>query len=475
MRPNITEDITTNAVQTPSAQASSKGDKPGPKARPGALWVRIAALGVLLLLGLALRLYHVTAPPYDFLSWRDTVTLMVARNFYEGEGNLFEPQVDFRVPEGAIDKGLVGGTELMVVPYLTSWMYCAFGTAHWVGRIVPIVFSLLGVLLFFLLVERFYGFPLAGTAALLLTVSPYYLYCGRCQMPESFAYAMSFGALLFYARWLDRPQWGRFVLAWLFALLMLLGKPHMGIMVVPMAYLTLARFGRRAFTDWRLYLFGLLVAAPFLLHLWWTHDVLAGQSEIALAGSWHFAHKRWLTDPAYYGKIAASIFLASITPVVFILAAAGLFVNGECKRTRLGAAWLVGALLLFVAIPGGAETNGYYQLILAAPMTMLAAKTLVFLGGRRSIFGYTGAGVLALAAVGYSLFNAYRMYAPTNVSDYHCGTWIHENTPDDALVLTSTPNTATLYFADRVGWTSWEKGRGPRPVFDLPLRYKHNR
>ncbi|NIA14573.1 MAG: hypothetical protein GWP08_10880 [Nitrospiraceae bacterium] len=100
-------------------------------------------LGTLLGLGVLLRLYHITAPPCDFLSWRDTQTLMVARNFYQESMNLFLPAVDWRTTDEVAARGLVGGTELMVVPYLTAILYHFFGIQFWVGRVVPIAFAVL--------------------------------------------------------------------------------------------------------------------------------------------------------------------------------------------------------------------------------------------------------------------------------------------------------------------------------------------
>ena len=73
-------------------------------------------VGLILLSGLLLRLYELAAPPVDFLCWRDTQTLMVARNFYREGMNLFSPSVDWRTTTEFAVKGTVGGTELQVVP-----------------------------------------------------------------------------------------------------------------------------------------------------------------------------------------------------------------------------------------------------------------------------------------------------------------------------------------------------------------------
>jgi hypothetical protein len=53
------------------------------------------------------------------------------------------------------------------------------------------------------------------------------------------------------------------------------------------------------------------------------------------------------------------------------------------------------------------------------------------------------------------------MYSdPVGENFKRAGDWVRENTPEDALVLCSNPNPATLYFANRIGWTCWYERQG---------------
>lgn len=424
-------------------------------------------LAGILLLGLALRLYRVTAPPIDYLSWRDTQTLMVARNFYRTDMNILTPAVDWRTTYEVHPKGTVGGTEFMVVPFLTALVYHLFGIRFWVGRVVPIAFALLGTAYFHRLVARFYGPRCATISALLLTVSPYFLYCGRCHMPEPFVYAMSFAALYYYDKWFEDGANRTFAAAALFALLMALGKPQVGVMVIPMAFLTFHRFGWRAFAQKRLYLFAMLVGVPFAAYMYWTSHVIIPHTGISFSGTGAFNFKRWLTNPEYYAAIGKSVFLWSVTPLVCLLAAVGLFTCGCDPRRYFVHSWLAGALSLFVLMPGSCAPNGYYQLILEPPFAILAGLALSSRPARRLLSA--PAIVLVAAAATCSLYIAARLYVPQYGSDYRCGAWIRENTPQDALVLTSAPSPACLYFADRVGWTCWQEHYGKGAVFDREL------
>ncbi len=415
-------------------------------------------LGAILFLGFALRLYHITAPPTDFLSWRDTQTLMIARNFFREGMNLFAPMVDWRAVSHPEMGGLVGATELQVVPYLTAMLYFVFGIASWVGRAVPIAFALIGTAYFYRLVQRFYGTACAAMSALLLTVSPYFLYCGRVQMPEPFVYAMAFAALYHYDTWLESSRRRGFWLAAVFTSLTLLGKPQLAIIAIPMAFLTFRRHGRSTFTTWPLYAFAALVALPVGAYVAYSYGYLGSRTAITFAQDSLLDYRRYLFDPKYYIEVAKAVWNIALTPPVVVLAVLGLAIPGPKGRDWFAHAWLAGALSFFLLMPGGNITNGYYHLVLAPPCAILASRALsACMRGK----AWRIAGLAALiGTMAWSLYVAKDLYTPYHASELHCGAWIDQNTPRDARVLTASRSPATLYFADRIGWTSWRETFG---------------
>src|SRR6185503_20740291 len=93
------------------------------------------AVGLILALGIALRLYHVTDPFLDQHRWRQVDTAAIARNFYEGSLNPFSPKVDWGGPNGLVE------TEFPLVPWVTAVLYRAFGFHEVLGRLPVIAFS----------------------------------------------------------------------------------------------------------------------------------------------------------------------------------------------------------------------------------------------------------------------------------------------------------------------------------------------
>jgi len=426
------------------------------------------ALGAILTSALMLRLYRLNAPAEDFLSWRETVTLMVARNFYRSSMNLFLPQVDWALHDTPAAINVLGGSELMVTPYLTAALYHVFGIQHWVGRIVPIIFSLLGLLVFHRLAERLYDRRIAHVGTLLLMVSPYYLYCGRTQQPESFTHAMVILTIFTFIRWVDRPSPVGFMVAAASAIAMMLGKPTMGVIAIPMAYILWRKNGFRTITAPSTWMFGVAVGIPVLAFVYWTFIAVDARTDVNLGGEgWYFAHAKWLLDPGYYFHIARSLFSWSLTPIIAIAAVVGLVSAVWQPAHRIGAAWLLGALSMFVLIPGGSETNGYYQMIVEPPACLLAGVMLVslFRGMRMK---WIAATLVPLAMLN-SLYIAQHLYEPVYAAHVACGRWINANTNENVPVLNAFQSTTLLYYADRTGWNSWLKSAGPHPVFDVEL------
>jgi hypothetical protein len=128
---------------------------------------------------------------------------------------------------------------------------------------------------------------------------------------------------------------------------------------------------------------------------------------------------------------------------------------------------LAGALGSFLLAPGGNAINGYYHMILAPPAVLLSATALEWMF-ERSKLRSMGIAALIVAAI-WPLYYVRILYEPRYMPAFHCGEWVRQNTPKNALVLTSSPNPATLYFSDRVGWTSWTEYYGTGARFNKEL------
>ncbi|MFN5294532.1 MAG: hypothetical protein ACK5BL_03310, partial [Flavobacteriales bacterium] len=80
----------------------------------------------------AVRLFHITDPPIEVAhNWRQTTSMMVARNFHQLDANILYPTID----ETGENRGVVG-MEFPAIPYAIHLVSIPFGYDHWYGRLI---------------------------------------------------------------------------------------------------------------------------------------------------------------------------------------------------------------------------------------------------------------------------------------------------------------------------------------------------
>ena len=105
---------------------------------------RKRSLWLVLLIAFALRTYHLACPPWDYHNWRQTITLMVARDLARHGFHVFHPQVMWVTSMRPSDPSYFKA-EFSIQSILAAFLYQVFGESDTLARIVVIVFSILGI------------------------------------------------------------------------------------------------------------------------------------------------------------------------------------------------------------------------------------------------------------------------------------------------------------------------------------------
>jgi len=148
-----------------------------------------------------LRLYGITSPPLEVgHNWRQTDGLMIARNFYERDANIFYPTVDV-----AGEKTGIVGSEFPILNYIIYLVSLLFGYEHWHGRLVVLVFSSIGTFFFYKLIKRYFEEPSAFIATIFLLISFWFSY-SRKVIPDVFAASLCLVALYYCFRYFDEGK-----------------------------------------------------------------------------------------------------------------------------------------------------------------------------------------------------------------------------------------------------------------------------
>src|SRR5712671_6131826 len=104
---------------------------------------------IILFLAVLLRFQHLNQPYVDAFSWRQSSTAMMAENYFDGNWNIFYPEVNWTGPGHNYQ-----GREFQTVSYIAAVGYKIFGLHDWVGRLVAIFFGIWGIFSLYQLVRR---------------------------------------------------------------------------------------------------------------------------------------------------------------------------------------------------------------------------------------------------------------------------------------------------------------------------------
>ncbi|MFM7729922.1 MAG: ArnT family glycosyltransferase [Flavobacteriales bacterium] len=142
----------------------------------------------------SIRLFHITTPPIEVShNWRQTTSMMVARNFTDHGPDLLRPTID----ETGTRVGVIG----MEIPVLPAGIYLmseVFGYDHWYGRLIVLFFSSVGIWYFFLLTRKRIQEKYAWFATLAFAFSALF-HLSRKVMPDPLS--LSFIIMAVYFGW----------------------------------------------------------------------------------------------------------------------------------------------------------------------------------------------------------------------------------------------------------------------------------
>jgi hypothetical protein len=426
-------------------------------------------LGLVLLLGLALRFKGLHDPLLDHPGWRQGDTASIARNFALLQYNVMFPQTSYNGPPPNYVE-----LELQIVPFLAATLYRIFGVHPVFGRLITMAFSLGTVVVIASFGRWLFASAIAGlAAAFLFAIFPGSVYYGRTFMPDTAMVFFLTAALYSLARLLlEDERLEPRALARSAALLVFayLAKPVAVVAVVPLAGLIWQR--ARAGLPTRVTALVVLVAVPLLILAMYDQRV-AAQAE------WHWAsgitqlHVLPALREAFaslhgfiakLGQLRDAIGMLRATmlgTLAFLLALAGI-VALPWLRPRSPAllwGWLAGGLA-YTYVVVTVERVDYYMYLLLPLFALL-------IGGAIARFAAAVLNADAAPAARYAVLAAIPILAVALVVQsraaaapyYRYGKPVYRNAvaldrtlPKDALVVVGHYGPDVQYYIDRFGW-----------------------
>jgi 4-amino-4-deoxy-L-arabinose transferase-like glycosyltransferase len=398
-----------------------------------------------LALALALRCYHLTDPAWDYHNWRQTITLMVARD-YSRHFDLLHPTLLW-VTNGA---PTYFNAEFSLQSVIAAILYRLVGETDAAARIVVIAFSLAGIAWLYQLLNRRAGSLAAFLGALFLSVLPYSLFFGRVFMPEVPAASLALGGLSVLDEWTDTRRTKHLILAATLTSLAMLQKLTVVFVGLPILYLFAHTYRRRIFRRHEIYIFAAIALLPPLA--WYVHAWRLGlMSHSGVMQPHLFASglHQWL-QPTFAIPLFKAVTFEAFSPLALALAFMGACWPANDRITWLLRLWLIGGAGTLALMPGALPANHYYFTVLLPGGAGLMALALGRLTPDRRSWG------LLAILVCITFIGALKATAPFFVPDrapYEIGRFLNRVAAPADLIVTETggsPN--VIYYADRRGW-----------------------
>ncbi len=328
-----------------------------------------AIVALLLVAGLAARLYDLTNLPLDFQPTRQLHSALIARGiYYQNLASIPQWERDMAVSQWNA-QGLI---EPQIMEHLVAFTYRFTGETLWVARIYSILFWVLGGLALFWLARALTG-DAGGLVALgFYLFVQYGVIASRAFMPDPLLVAMMCFALWAIYRWYRRRTW-----AWTLAAGILSGATiyikTVGVFFIAGALVALVLFAiglKKAIRDPQIWVLGALAVIPAAAYYYYGTFVLhLLQSQFSL----RFFPSLWVS-PVYYLRWLAKINTATGFWAFFLgLLGTFLYVGRE-KRALMFGLW-GGYLIYGLAFAYFFQSHDYYQLPLI-PLTALALAPL---------------------------------------------------------------------------------------------------
>lgn len=414
-------------------------------------------LGVFLFL-FVLRLYQFTGPIVDHHSWNQISSASMAKHLFYDWKTFFAPTVD-QYPS-LRSESTVYAQEMPLYHIPIALLYHVVGVSEWPGRLISIVYGILGLWFWYLLVKHLLGSPIALLTIVIAGISPLSWYYHRTIMTDnSMVTAMIAGFYYFYL-WLEDHKQNRYFwysLIWTIAA----GLFKTYGLVIGVAYLILILFKKeyQLFLSPKLYLFAVLAWLPSLA---WIYHVLSfetGRSEFSNVNQ--ILHPGLLTDWDFYNRMIFSRLIDQLlTPWMAIFAIVGIFCLKRNKKEHQPIiAWSIGCVAYLAMVQRGNFVHDYYQLMFVPGLAALAALGIVrFLQWeaysntlRQTVF----IGCLALFLIQSTIYTYNHMRY--DIGSYNVGKKISElsTSPQDKVLawdIGAGKHNQLVYYSNRKGW-----------------------
>jgi len=394
----------------------------------------------------AIRLIGITNAPLEIgHNWRQSLTNMVARNFYVDGANLLYPTIDM-----AGEKTGIIGTEFPFFNYLIFLVATIFDYAHWYGRLINLIVTTIGIYFFYRLVKEILNKKTAFNAAIILSASVWFAFARKI-MPDTFSVSLVIIGLYYGWSYLKYGYKLSLLLFFIFSTIGMLCKiPAMAIF----SAIAVVLFIKKIPWQRKIVFYSTAFLGVLMVGIWYFHWVpyLVKTYHYQLYFPLHFKEGiRQILPllPDFFKRFYFSSLHSYIGFACFLI---GIYYLVKSDHTYIKYGIGVVTLVFFVFIMktgDGFAQHNYYIIPYVPVMALIAAYFIAKIPVR---FQYILLGIIAIEGIAnqqHGLFipesKLYKLELEEITDRY---------IPDaDLIIINGGASPQDIYFAHRKGWT----------------------
>ena len=396
------------------------------------------------------RMENLNQPPLDAHSYRQTITLGIARNYVEWDANFLRPRTILCDSRPGYEI-----TEFPILNYMIAGFWSVFGEQNWIFRLIGIIAASFGIWSLYHILRRLIDPRAALAGAVLFGTSVAFSYA-RKAMPDVFSVSLVLVGIHFAVRYLERGKMGHLLAFIGFAAIGMLSKIPAASAMVLLAPLVLLK--NEIGWDKKGRLIGAGIAAVALMGLWYFVWIPSLEKEygqgwymnIGLEKAWHEIWVEAWPDTktrffpiALQGRLAFFAFLAGLVL---------MFVKKQWKMVMIWGLYSVVFLYFILQVGKTFSHHEYYIIPYVVVMASIAGLGLHYLLKNDWAF----IAVLAIMAAEAIYWKKEDFFTPWNEQKFtKLETLTDQYIPKDAKILVNGDNLnpKMMYFAHRRGWS----------------------
>lgn len=367
--------------------------------------IQIVAFGLIISVGIGIRLFDLTDPPLDFHAVRQLRSALIARAMY------YEiiPDVEQQTKAQASELALLEVYEPPILEALVGLTYAIIGSEHvWVARIFNAFFWAVGGIFLYLMGRRLASFWACCLGLAFYFFLPFSIIASRAFQPDPWMVMWVLVAGYSVLRWSETTSWKWAIIAGLMGGVALLVKIMAGFFIAGI-FVTVVLFTSGIKHFWKnnhIWIIAVLTLSPALLYYFVINNQRSGDFfsfwSISLGGL-------VLTTNFYADWLAMVKGLMGLTILIF--ACIGLVLAAKKVQPILIGGW-VGYGMYGLFFPYQYITHEYYHLPLVALVGLsiipVAAALISKVKSAHWIWR-----VLTIGVIGFALF--YSVYVARSI------------------------------------------------------------